>query len=95
MQAVAAELSGYAGEFRCFSERRIEKQFVLIHLFKLMPRVLNANVLSKGTMGMVSNWKSPNQIETSLNGDQIDTGITKSIFIIFEKLKQFVHMRFA
>jgi len=26
MQAVAAELSGYAGKFRCFLERRVEKQ---------------------------------------------------------------------
>jgi hypothetical protein len=30
MQAVAAELSGCAGEFRCFLERRVLKQFVLI-----------------------------------------------------------------
>jgi hypothetical protein len=28
MQAVAAELSGYAGKFRCFLERRVQKQFV-------------------------------------------------------------------
>jgi hypothetical protein len=27
MQAVAAELSGYAGQFRCFLERRVQKQF--------------------------------------------------------------------
>ena len=27
MQAVAAELSGYAGKFRCFLERRVLKQF--------------------------------------------------------------------
>jgi hypothetical protein len=33
MQAVAAELSGYAGKFRCFFERRVKKQFVSIHLF--------------------------------------------------------------
>jgi hypothetical protein len=33
MQAVAAEFSGYAGKFRCISEERVLKQFVLIHLF--------------------------------------------------------------
>ena len=33
MQAQAAEFSGYAGKFRCFLERRVLKQFVLIHLF--------------------------------------------------------------
>jgi hypothetical protein len=31
MQAVAAELSGYAGKFRFFLERRVLKQFVSIH----------------------------------------------------------------
>jgi hypothetical protein len=45
-------------------------------------------LLAKSTVGMVSNWKSPNQIEKSLTGDQIDAGVTKFIFIIFEKLKQ-------
>jgi ABC-type bacteriocin/lantibiotic exporter with double-glycine peptidase domain len=33
MQAQAAEFSADAGEFRCFLERRVQKQFVLIHLF--------------------------------------------------------------
>jgi hypothetical protein len=33
MQALAAEFSGDAGKFRCFLERRVLKQFVLIHLF--------------------------------------------------------------
>ena len=33
MQAQAAEFSGYAGKFRCFLERRVLKQFVLVHLF--------------------------------------------------------------
>jgi hypothetical protein len=33
MQAQAAEFSGYAGKFRRFLERRVLKQFVLIHLF--------------------------------------------------------------
>jgi hypothetical protein len=33
MQAQAAKFSGYAGNFRCFLERRVLKQFVLIHLF--------------------------------------------------------------
>ena len=33
LQAQAAEFSGYAGKFRCFLERRVLKQFVLIHLF--------------------------------------------------------------
>ena len=34
MQAVAAELSGYAGLFCCFFlERKSLKQFVLVHLF--------------------------------------------------------------
>jgi hypothetical protein len=28
MQAVAAELSGYAGKFRCFGEESFQKQFV-------------------------------------------------------------------
>ena len=28
MQAVVAELAGYAGKFRCFFERRVQKQFV-------------------------------------------------------------------
>jgi hypothetical protein len=28
MQAVAAELSGYAGKLRCFLGRKIQKQFV-------------------------------------------------------------------
>jgi hypothetical protein len=31
--AVAAELAGYAGEFRCFLERRLQKQFVSIPVF--------------------------------------------------------------
>ncbi len=30
MQAQAAELSGCAGQFRCFLERRVLKQFVLL-----------------------------------------------------------------
>ena len=30
MQAVAAEFSGCAGQLRCFLERRVLKQFVLI-----------------------------------------------------------------
>ena len=34
MQAQAAEFSGYAGKFRCFLERRVLKQFVLIHILK-------------------------------------------------------------
>jgi hypothetical protein len=29
MQAVAAELSGYAGKFRCFLERKVLKQSVV------------------------------------------------------------------
>jgi len=33
MQAQAAEFSGYAGKFRCFLERKVSKQFVLIYLF--------------------------------------------------------------
>jgi len=33
MQAQAAEFSGYAEKFRCSLERRVLKQFVLIHLF--------------------------------------------------------------
>jgi hypothetical protein len=33
MQAQAAEFSGYPGKFRCFLERRVLKQFVLIYLF--------------------------------------------------------------
>jgi hypothetical protein len=33
MQTQAAEFSGYAGKSRCFLERRVSKQFVLIHLF--------------------------------------------------------------
>jgi hypothetical protein len=33
MQAQAAELSGYAGKFRCFLERSVSKQSVSIHLF--------------------------------------------------------------
>ena len=28
MQAVAAELTGYAGKFRCFLETKVQKQFV-------------------------------------------------------------------
>jgi hypothetical protein len=31
MQAQAAESSGYAGQFRCFLERRISRQSVSIH----------------------------------------------------------------
>ena len=33
MQAVAAELAGYAGKFRCFLERIVKKQFVSIPFF--------------------------------------------------------------
>jgi hypothetical protein len=33
MQAVEAELSGYTGKFRCFLQRRVQRQFVSIHLF--------------------------------------------------------------
>jgi hypothetical protein len=33
MQAVAAEFSGYAGQFCCFFGKNNFKQFVLIHLF--------------------------------------------------------------
>jgi hypothetical protein len=34
MQAVAAEFSGYAGQFCCFFGKNNLKQFVLIHLFE-------------------------------------------------------------
>jgi hypothetical protein len=33
MQAVAAELTGYAGKFLCFLETRVQKQFVSITPF--------------------------------------------------------------
>jgi hypothetical protein len=33
MQAVAAEFSGYAGQFCCFFGKNNFKQFVSIHLF--------------------------------------------------------------
>ena len=33
MQAVAAELSGYARKFRCFFAEKSFKQFISTHLF--------------------------------------------------------------
>jgi hypothetical protein len=33
MQAVAAEVAGYAGKFRCFLEGEFKNKFVSIHLF--------------------------------------------------------------
>jgi hypothetical protein len=34
IQAPAPELSGYAGEFRCFFEEEVKKQLVRIHVCK-------------------------------------------------------------
>jgi phage-related protein len=39
-----SEFSGYAGKFRCFLERRVLEQFVLIHLFQ--KRLLNRRAVS-------------------------------------------------
>jgi hypothetical protein len=41
---VAAELSGYAGQFRCFLERRVQKQFASMHQF--LKRLLNRRAAS-------------------------------------------------
>jgi hypothetical protein len=59
MQAQAAEYSGYAGPFRCFFERRFQRQFVSIEFISNQALKLTRSVCLRAFQPAISSSLLP------------------------------------